>query len=556
MYTLDEYILMSRASKLFRNLVRKNLVIKSYLRDVVNFSSTNDYFNKHSQDDILEIQRKLISLIQFAVPGSKVTKYLSIRRDGSNVEAFDQLPMFLIEVQDPHIFVPIVLLDSGVIAISPFENALLKEYSGNSYVIEILPMFFLEEIQTDNPASVSNLLERLTDNDTVGSRLNNLILNIIGRPISGRTELVHNMFKDTSAYDVDIVAEESVIMKKIKNRYAIESVDEDIDSDVSLTDFMPLYVKDEDGFVMIEQKIKVSDGKRLTYIKLKSRIKDEELNGSGRMPVDIYNSISEPSTYVLKDGDSVPRFMLQLSDNLYYAGSNKLALLDDSNKVEECIPIAENYAVFSGNSYGTEGYINEFLVDIKKHGIRITSGLVQVLAPLTKYPKSLALEILRDIRKFILVFDKQIEKEDALVYQDKAMNDMLDTFADKISHWIRVVVFSALSGALLSNVYLGLFFYFFWRIDDANARVRAINRVIKNFRDKINRITAAIEIAKQESRYEEVINLMKEKQLHESAIRELVQLKRTNYPKADQEYKEKYPELQIDENISNSGSAY
>lgn len=49
---------------------------------------------------------------------------------------------------------------------------------------------------------------------------------------------------------------------------------------------------------------------------------------------------------------------------------------------------------------------------------------------------------------------------------------------------------------------------------------------------------------------------MKEKQLHESAIRELVQLKRTNYPKADQEYKEKYPELQIDENISNSGSAY
>ena len=554
MYTLDEYILMSRASKIFRNLAKKNTRIRSFLNDVVNLSGNSDYFIKHSQNDTLEIQRKLINLIQFAIPGSKVTKFLSIRKDGSNTEPFDQLPMFLIEVQDPHIFVPIVLLDSGVIAVSPFENALLKEYSDNSYIIEILPMFFLDEIQGDNPASVSSLLERDSDNLSVRSRLVNLIINIIGKPILGRTDLVHNMFKDTSAYDVDIVAEESVIMGKIKNKYAIESVEEDINDDVSLTDFMPLYVRDEDGFVIIEQTVNVTDGKRLTYIKLKSRDNREELND--RMPSDIYNSVSEPSSYVLKDGDANPRFMLQLADNLYYAGSNKIALLNDSNEIVECIPIAENYAIFDGTSYGTEGYINEFLVDLKKAGIRATSGLTQVLAPLTRYPRTLIIEILRDVRKFLFVFDKQIEKEDALAYQDKAMNDALDTFSDKVSHWIRVVVFSALSGALLSNVYLGLFAYFFWRIDDANARVRAINRVIKNFRDKINRITAAIEISKQESRYEEVINLMKEKQLHESAIRELVQLKRTNYAKADAEYKEKYPELSIDENISNSGSAY
>lgn len=554
MYTLDEYILMSRASKIFRNLAKKNTRIRSFLNDVVNLSGNSDYFIKHSQNDTLEIQRKLINLIQFAIPGSKVTKFLSIRKDGSNTEPFDQLPMFLIEVQDPHIFVPIVLLDSGVIAVSPFENALLKEYSDNSYIIEILPMFFLDEIQGDNPASVSSLLERDSDNLSVRSRLVNLIINIIGKPILGRTDLVHNMFKDTSAYDVDIVAEESVMMGKIKNKYAIESVEEDINDDVSLTDFMPLYVRDEDGFVIIEQTVNVTDGKRLTYIKLKSRDNREELND--RMPSDIYNSVSEPSSYVLKDGDANPRFMLQLADNLYYAGSNKIALLNDSNEIVECIPIAENYAIFDGTSYGTEGYINEFLVDLKKAGIRATSGLTQVLAPLTRYPRTLIIEILRDVRKFLFVFDKQIEKEDALAYQDKAMNDALDTFSDKVSHWIRVVVFSALSGALLSNVYLGLFAYFFWRIDDANARVRAINRVIKNFRDKINRITAAIEISKQESRYEEVINLMKEKQLHESAIRELVQLKRTNYAKADAEYKEKYPELSIDENISNSGSAY
>lgn len=554
MYTLDEYILMSRASKIFRNIAKKNTRIRSFLNDVVNLSGNSDYFIKHSQNDTLEIQRKLINLIQFAIPGSKVTKFLSIRKDGSNAEPFDQLPMFLIEVQDPHIFVPIVLLDSGVIAVSPFENALLKEYSDNSYIIEILPMFFLDEIQGDNPASVSSLLERDSDNLSVRSRLVNLIINIIGKPILGRTDLVHNMFKDTSAYDVDIVAEESVIMGKIKNKYAIESVEEDINDDVSLTDFMPLYVRDEDGFVIIEQTVNVTDGKRLTYIKLKSRDNREELND--RMPSDIYNSVSEPSSYVLKDGDANPRFMLQLADNLYYAGSNKIALLNDSNEIVECIPIAENYAIFDGTSYGTEGYINEFLVDLKKAGIRTTSGLTQVLAPLTRYPRTLIMEILRDVRKFLFVFDKQIEKEDALAYQEKAMNDALDTFSDKVSHWIRVVVFSALSGALLSNVYLGLFAYFFWRIDDANARVRAINRVIKNFRDKINRITAAIEISKQESRYEEVINLMKEKQLHESAIRELVQLKRTNYAKADAEYKEKYPELSIDENISNSGSAY
>lgn len=554
MYTLDEYILMSRASKIFRNLVKKNARIRSFLNDVVNLSGNSDYFIKHSQSDTLEIQRKLINLIQFAIPGSNVTKFLSIRQDGSNAEPFDQLPMFLIEVQDPHIFVPIVLLDSGVIAVSPFENALLKEYSDNSYIIEILPMFFLDEIQGDNPASISSLLERDSDNLSVRSRLVNLIINIIGKPILGRTDLVHNMFKDTSAYDVDIVAEESVIMEKIKNKYAIESVEEDINDDVSLTDFMPLYVRDEDGFVIIEQTVNVTDGKRLTYIKLKSRDSGEELND--RMPSDIYNSVSEPSSYVLKDGDANPRFMLQLADNLYYAGSNKIALLNDSNEIVECIPIAENYAIFDGTSYGTEGYINEFLVDLKKAGIRATSGLTQVLAPLTRYPRTLIMEILRDVRKFLFVFDKQIEKEDALAYQEKAMNDALDTFSDKVSHWIRVVVFSALSGALLSNVYLGLFAYFFWRIDDANARVRAINRVIKNFRDKINRITAAIEISKQESRYEEVINLMKEKQLHESAIRELVQLKRTNYAKADAEYKEKYPELSIDENISNSGSAY
>ncbi len=554
MYTLDEYILMSRASKIFRNLAKKNTRIRSFLNDVVNLSGNSDYFIKHSQNDTLEIQRKLINLIQFAIPGSKVIKFLSIRKDGSNAEPFDQLPMFLIEVQDPHIFVPIVLLDSGVIAVSPFENALLKEYSDNSYIIEILPMFFLDEIQGDNPASVSSLLERDSDNLSVRSRLVNLIINIIGKPILGRTDLVHNMFKDTSAYDVDIVAEESVIMGKIKNKYAIESVEEDINDDVSLTDFMPLYVRDEDGFVIIEQTVNVTDGKRLTYIKLKSRDNREELND--RMPSDIYNSVSEPSSYVLKDGDANPRFMLQLADNLYYAGSNKIALLNDSNEIVECIPIAENYAIFDGTSYGTEGYINEFLVDLKKAGIRATSGLTQVLAPLTRYPRTLIIEILRDVRKFLFVFDKQIEKEDALAYQEKAMNDALDTFSDKVSHWIRVVVFSALSGALLSNVYLGLFAYFFWRIDDANARVRAINRVIKNFRDKINRITAAIEISKQESRYEEVINLMKEKQLHESAIRELVQLKRTNYAKADAEYKEKYPELSIDENISNSGSAY
>lgn len=548
MYTLDEYILMSRASKIFRNLAEKNTRIKTFLSDITNISSTSDYFSGKPQDDILKIQRKLINLIQFAIPGSKVTKYISTRQDGDHTNVFDQLPMYLIEVPDPHIFVPIVLLDSGVIGVSPFENALLKEYSNNSYVIEVLPMFFLDEIQEDNPSSISSLLERQTDDTTVGTKLNHLIINIMGRPILGRTELVHNMFKDTSAYDVDIVAEESVIMNKIKNRFALESIEEDIDEDVSLTDFMPLYVKDEDGFVIIEQKLNIADGKKQTYIKIKSRE-----NGN---VIDEYNTNGKPTSFVIKDGDSTPRFMIQLADNLYYAGSNKIALLNDSNEVEECFPIAENYSISTGASYGTEGTMNEFLVDVKKAGIRASSGLMQVLAPLAKYPKSLVMEILRDIKKFLFVFDKEIEKEDALKYQEKAMNDALDTFADKISHWIRAAVFSALSGALLGNVCIGLFAFLFWRIDDANARVRAINRVIKNFRDKINRITAAIEISKQESRYEEVINLMKEKQLHESAIRELVQLKRTNYEKADNEYKEKYPELQIDENISNSGSAY
>lgn len=551
MYRLEDYIIAARAIQVIETAYETNMLINyttdsQYICYQKNLLYTG-LLGVESIEFYVEIQKTLENLFEFMFPGCALDRYISARKyyQKAQYPYLNQIPIFILNIPEHGLKLPLYISHEYVYFISPFGNDELKSNSMNYYIYPLFRTSILMNAKSyQDQYSSKNLGANLVNIDiplvysykkgtTFGENLKSTLLDICGFPIKRQIELISNLSDGRSYYDQEVISTESSIYHDMMNRYNVEAVsDSEYDTLITPTDYLPIVVRTniENHYAYLTTSSANNKFKNINDIQIKP-IEDRSKS-----------QIDHPdSSKVLLRSSLDRRQICYLTDGIYMIPHNRLAVYQDE-KLFGTINIDTYYEnpEAINHSAGTEGLISDMFTSLKIGGIKITQSFKELIKLLMKFPIKTAKFLFKDIKNFFKRFDKELEKADSLEYREKVLNDELDQTVDLFKGWSRVIIFSTITFALMGNViflFLGLIF---WRIDDTNSRVRSINRQIKVFNDAIIRIDQKIDFAKQESRYEDVDALLKEKQMLTLGRRELLQLKKRNYAKADIKNKEKY----------------
>lgn len=573
MFSLPEYIIVSRAARVIENAYINTLYYKvnSEFSSLKSFKDSvpviaEGLFGITDPKYYYEMQKTLEDILEIAIPGCRLTRFISmcksdmLNKKSSDLTMIPQIPILLVEVATPHLYLPIFIGNDYVFFISPFGNQGFKEEASNYYIYplfktEVLTNWrdiFRDYAKPENSSINLELIELIeskpsiptaykvydaADDKSFADAIREILINKCGIPIEKQISLISNVSSGRSYYDQETISTESELYKEILNRYQVEAVeDSSYDTLVTPDDYMPIalvptnpLIGEEVGILTVKN---LANKKKLGYVRfnLKSQ------------PKNSYSPDGTKSSIIIRTNKNT-RFLIALPSTIYEIPKNRVIIVDEDNKMNPILGVAtidESFNIEDDLETGTESFISDAIDGAKKYGIKINQGLKELFKLLTKYPFKIAKVLYKDIRDFFRRFDKELEKSDSLEYREKVLNDELDQTKDMLLKWTRVIMFTGITLAITGNVLAAFFALLFWRIDDNNTRVRAINRQVKSFNEAIKRIDFKIDAARQESRYEDVDNLLKEKQMLTLGRRELIQLKRRNYAKADDKNKEKF----------------
>ena len=573
MFSLPEYIIVSRAARVIENAYINTLYYKvnSEFSSLKSFKDSvpviaEGLFGITDPKYYYEMQKTLEDILEIAIPGCRLTRFISmcksdmLNKKSSDLTMIPQIPILLVEVATPHLYLPIFIGNDYVFFISPFGNQGFKEEASNYYIYplfktEVLTNWrdiFRDYAKPENSSINLELIELIenkpsiptaykvydaADDKSFADAIREILINKCGIPIEKQISLISNVSSGRSYYDQETISTESELYKEILNRYQVEAVeDSSYDTLVTPDDYMPIalvptnpLIGEEVGILTVKN---LANKKKLGYVRfnLKSQ------------PKNTYSPDGTKSSIIIRTNKNT-RFLIALPSTIYEIPKNRVVIVDEDNKMNPILGVAtidESFNIEDDLETGTESFISDAIDGAKKYGIKINQGLKELFKLLTKYPFKIAKVLYKDIRDFFRRFDKELEKSDSLEYREKVLNDELDQTKDMLLKWTRVIMFTGITFAITGNVLAAFFALLFWRIDDNNTRVRAINRQVKSFNEAIKRIDFKIDAARQESRYEDVDNLLKEKQMLTLGRRELIQLKRRNYAKADDKNKEKF----------------
>lgn len=577
MFSLPEYIIVSRAARVIENAYINGLMYKdsSSLKSFVGNKPlvATGTFGINDPKYYYNLQKTLEDIISLSIPGATLTRFISmIKFDTLNKRSQDlsnmpQLPILLVEIADPHLLLPIFIGSEYVFFISPFGNSTFKEDASNYYVYPLFKTEILTDWKCVMPTSsdtyqtIGDLVNgvdvsiptvyKVAEKDkTFGDVIKDILINKCGLPIQKQIGLISKVTNGRSYYDQETIATESELYHEIVSRYEVEAVgDSEYDTLVTPDDYMPIVIKDSNfsnNFVRCVSLYDLHNKRQLGITSIKTSVPDKHRT---------INVGDAKSSLIIKTNKN-SRFLLSLPASMYMIPDNKVVIVDEDNIKNPIIgsaQIDETFSIYDDLDTGTESVLSDTLAGAKKVGIKVTVGLKSLLKLILKYPARAAKLIWKDIRAFFKKFDKELEKSDSLEYREKVLNDELDQTKDMLIKWTRVITFTGVTLALTGSVFFMFCSLIYWRIDDNNTRVRAINRQIKSFNEAIKRIDFKIDAARQESRYEDVDALLKEKQMLTLGRRELIQLKRKNYAKADEANKEKFGDTDTlpDEELNN-----
>ena len=551
MYKLEDYIIAARAIQVIETAYETNMMIK-YTNGSQTISNQKNllYTGLSGIDSIefyVEIQQILENLFEFLFPGATLDRYISARKYHQKAQYphLNQIPIFILNIPEYDLKLPLYISQEYVYFVSPFGNNELKAYSMNYYIYPLFRTSILMNAKSYQAQySSKNLGASILKSDLplvytykkgvdlFGDTLKATLLDICGFPIKRQIELISNLSDGRSYYDQEIISTESTIYQDMLNRYNVEAVsDSEYDTLITPTDYLPIVVKTniENHYAFLTTT-SANNSSIIQDIEIKpiKSSSQAQMTHSDTSKVLLRTSIDRRQICYLTDGVyMIPHNRLAIYQNDILFGTISIDTYYDNAEAIDPTP-------------GTEGLMSDMFTSLKIGGIKITQSFKELIKLLMKFPIKIAKYIFKDIKNFFRKFDKELEKSDSLDYREKVLNDELDQTTDLLAKWSRVIVFSTLTLAIFGHVLFLFFGLIFWKIDDENSRVRSINRQIKSFNDAIERLDQKIGFARQESRYEDVDALMKEKQMLELGKRELLQLKKRNYAKADERNKEKY----------------
>lgn len=539
MYTVVDYIALARSVKRVRYLLKENptgfIDIEDDPENPVRVDLTEPIYS--NEQSVISRINKLRDIIQLSVPATLVQSVVSIHNRDMGIK-----PVFLMYFKLDFILVPLLITKSSVLIIKPFDSNSVNTYDSS---FEILLDYDNINPDIDTPEILHSCIGDCMLKDIIESKVNKY-----KNTFYDRFKLLQDMIGNTDLIDSMDLSTSSDMFKKIKNSYNIsEEFTENYTDDVLVDDYLPIFVTNKDDGCSLLKLIDYIDGKTENRVVRSKVIATATLDG---FVSSVRNDSYSRQILLLKDGDKYPSSIIYMSENQYLYNGQILTYMNGS--VTDRIMISDHITSSYSGIEAVE--FRDIIYTLRKMGIRVTTGLKSFIVNLSKLPKDLIKKILSDLKRLLFRFDKDIEKEDTERYQKKALEDNLDATEEMWSHYSRVALYAGVSGVAFSSVFVGILALLYWRVDDKRLRLRAINRSITNFRNRIERVNTAAEIARQESRYEELINLQKEKQMLENSIRELTILKRNNYGKQDKEYNEKYPDLAPDSTINKEDKMY
>lgn len=515
MYNMSEYILAKRATHIFYNA---SLTQQKYI-DTSNVERSLGRLEfiegEHVEPDkYLKAQKNLEFIMQAVFKGAMQKRFVSVY-----VDEMVTIPIMLFEIFEPtHAYIPVVMTQDSVLAISCFGSFDPSGHSKSKWVREIIPTAILMDDELD-VSTIYDLLdvEVKSINTTTRYTVSDIIKDIMLLYAEENTkfeEVINQEFVNLSGLSVHEVSTESPIWNHAKDRFSMEAllkVENDYKDDlIKPSDFIPIYLKcnGEDGKLIVET-----------------------LNENGRLKLFQTSSLSACHTACVKvpykEGSNIMIYL----DDAYYIGNNKLRIFMgyncDTVDLFDLATIPKEVDMMNAmpSTEGIIGTTKDLLKSANIFGVRKGSAMYQSIMSITKLPRSLAKEAWNILKRSFRV-RVEVEKDQALEFQEKLLNDELDRFREKVKYFAAIGVKAVAWTAVFGNILLLPLFIIIRRNSERKTKLGGIERLEFKLDGMIERTEAKLDAARSEGDPKAVDALLAEKHHLEFSRLKLIELKK------------------------------
>lgn len=547
MYNLSEYIILSRSA---------------FLLEKTNISFIQED-NNYNYDSLYNIEENMESLFSYLYDGISISKFIVIR----NEEMVDRkyFPIYLLEIPSfkdgKTLFLPMVITHSGLIGIETifrYSDSVVEQ----PFLLDVFSIYPLKD--RVGPVKFLEYLKEADINNYDLNEIKELLNSYFDRSgyILNTIDNTYSNISEFNIHPVSLDSEYDKYAKYIKNSYILDTPRENKIESMPIRPemFMPLIIKRTSSYsssvtnetlgIFYSTKKDSEGSLRITTSKVTPISKMEEIdslqNDTNETPGDFPNKIivnvPEGCEYVIID-----------STCMVYTGNGKLfsTIVDPTLKDIGVMNYIDLNKMVIGNNFEENIYeespylnpiqensSNESLKDDMKKmiekgkevGMNFRSDMMPYLRKLIGLPK----DIVEIAYKFILrIFNKanDMEKNKALDYQEKLLNDEISEFSETMEKMLTNTVIAIAALMIPTNLMIQVMIFLIGKSVNESIRVRALERMEHRLEDIIDRLDKKIEFANQDYDKKAVNELKKQRSLYVFAFERILKVKQKVYNK-------------------------
>lgn len=545
---LDEYLVLTRASHIYGILKDKNLKYldgndsEKYLKDtsfiIPDYQSKESYVPKA---DRLNITKNIKFCLEALVPGLELRSYVLCRDDNSMenifIASFPHTRKDNGEIVD--IKMGVIITNTSVLAITPFNAPDLTERfsSPNQYIIGLMEVADLN-CEYSNKGNLLNYIETKKGEKTRGECILDK-LDAIATSIHMQCEGFLKVHSNITELGFNAITSTSPEFEHIYGKYK-DSLNPEIDDIIPIQDFLPIIVTEDDvNKTLCRNSVASNAG---VESKIKAYEHYEDL------------TTAEPNTIkevLIRCPERTVPVAVKLLPYIYYTDYNTILIQNESGEKEAQLidPRCPIVTFKEYDTVGTEGMMDvlnpfQLLRSLKQFGISSGTKIYELLKPIVKLPKDMAMTVVKTV-KSVFTASSKIEKEESEEIKEQMLNDELDVVMTKFDIIVKnTILFVALT-FMLTSIFFGLIAWLLARNYIKETKVKGIERVERRLISTIQRYDTKIQYANQESDYESVDSLTHKRDTYKMMLDKLREVKREALGK-EEKYTDTYKEYSQD----------
>jgi len=540
LYTLGEYIIISRCAKNVRRVEKTRVIQSAYqpsnipdLRGDISIFEDNTVTDQEK----VTLLKKIIFAFQDAIPGCSFRYFLSFEQDpatGASNNVHIILLQIVGEIYGGNMIVPVIIRNRGIYSVFPFRSEdeiqpPINKLDGSEELITLLKDY---NYDYEKYQSIAERVKQAIITD--GIRMRSSI------------QAIYEIGEDIFEPDIETISTESKLFKYINAHFnldptlityveSMENGEVFTDSDKSYrlhdTDFMPLFIEPKDpadpGSYITVRYVE-RPGKEPRTIISTDKINRQLANGD---TVDL-----NVKSVVIKSDDA-PTTIVELHDNLVFIGGNRVAYKDANwiIKDDNIFNIIDISGIqdMTDDEISLEG-MSEILAALKKLGIKSSAKIFTMIKKVGKLGGKPLKLLIQGFKTIFKPGHKQIQDQQ-LKYQEKALNDELNPLIDWTTSWVSTIA----KTVVISGIFFGssippfIISLFIIRKIDKKIRRKALQRIefrIQGHIERINHKIRSLETrADSEEEFQIINELIRERQMYEMSLAQLVHIRVDNY---------------------------